>query len=370
MKQTDPNYLPLRHEAEAQLTHAPKLKPHPTEELLHELQVHQIELEMQNEQLRSAQLALEKSRDHYVDLYEFAPVGYLTLTGKGMISDVNLTASVLLKVERNRLLHKRFATFVAPECRDRWNRLFVRVLQHAGSQNFELVLENGDGESLQAYLDCIHLVTDGEQSAVRIALTDLTERKQVERKLRNLAAHTQTVREEEKASFAREIHDDLGGTLTALKMEAYWLAEELSAHEEATPLLKHVELMVRLADDATNTMRRIITGMRPTMLDDLGLSAAIEWHATKFCERTGIECQVNCIMDEDCETSLDQAQSINLFRIFQEALNNVAKHSRASRIAVEFCHGNEEVVLSVKDNGCGMLENHVVTPGGTVQIHR
>ena len=124
----------LRTVAEAQLAHVPqtKLKSRSVGELLHELQIHQIELEMQNEQLRSAQLALEESRDRYVNLYEFAPVGYLTLTDKGMISEINLTGSTLLKMERNKLLHRRFASLVAPKHRDRWNSLFVSALQERG----------------------------------------------------------------------------------------------------------------------------------------------------------------------------------------------------------------------------------------------
>src|SRR5574340_980408 len=117
-------------------------------------------------------------------------------------------------------------------------------------------------------------------SVVGMALaTHFAEHRLAERQLRDLSAHLQYVREEEKASIAREIHDDLGGTLTALKMEAYWLAEELSANQETEPLLKHVELMSQLTENAVNVTRRVITGLRPTILDDLGMLAAIEWQA-------------------------------------------------------------------------------------------
>ena len=99
------NQDPLRAAAEAQLArvHAPKQKPRPAGELLHELRVHQVELEMQNEQLRQSQLVLEQSRDRYVDFYDFAPVGYLTLNHAGMIDEINLTGAALLKVERKKL---------------------------------------------------------------------------------------------------------------------------------------------------------------------------------------------------------------------------------------------------------------------------
>ncbi len=114
MKRNGKNSKQLRQAAEAQLAHAPKLEPLPAAELLHELQVHQIELEMQNEQLRQAQVALEESRDRHVDLYEFSPVGYLNLDHEGLINEINLTAATILKVERNRLPYRRFVQFVAP----------------------------------------------------------------------------------------------------------------------------------------------------------------------------------------------------------------------------------------------------------------
>src|SRR5574340_149182 len=212
-------------------------------------------------------------------------------------------------------------------------------------------------ECAQLDFDARHNLYSGTGS-----VQDITERKHVECKLRNLAAHLQTVREEEKTNIAREIHDDLGGTLTALKMEVYWLAGELTANGEATPLLEHIESMSQLIDNATNVTRRIITGLRPSILDDLGLLAALEWHAAQFQKRTGIECQVNCVADEGGENRVDRTKSINLFRIFQEALTNVSRHSGASRVEVEFHPSDEEIFLSISDNGVGMPEIHVVSP--------
>ncbi len=211
---------------------------------------------------------------------------------------------------------------------------------------------------LENYASLAMLAIEREQ-ARRVSFSE-RELKAYQTAVRGFSAHLQDIREEEKANFAREIHDDLGGTLTAIKMEAYWLAEEMSAHKETTPLLKHVELMARLTDDATSTMRHIITGMRPTILDDLGLRAAIEWHAKQFCVRTGIDCHVDCIVEDGCEHILDKVQSINLFRILQEALNNVMKHSGASKVVVEYYQGEEEVTMSIRDNGCGMPENHTI----------
>lgn len=176
----------LRNTAEIKLAraYAPKLKARPAEELLHELQVHQIELEMQNEKLRQSGVELEKSRDRYVDLFDFSPVGYLTLNHKGMIDEINLTGAALLKVKRNKLPYHRFASFVAMEDRDRWHRHFLSVLKHDSSLSCELALQHDNRPLFYAQLDCLCLKNDGENSVVRIALTDITERKQQETSLK------------------------------------------------------------------------------------------------------------------------------------------------------------------------------------------
>lgn len=184
--------------------------------------------------------------------------------------------------------------------------------------------------------------------------THFAERKLVESQLRDLSSHLQTVREEEKARIAREIHDELGSTLTTLKIKAYQLKTRLSRNKNTLSHLELVESISQLINAATGITRNIITGLRPTILDDLGLLAALEWQAEQFSRLSGIECRVNCIGDKG---DLDKPRSIALFRILQEALTNVARHSGATRVEIEFHHSDEEVVMSVIDNGRGMAEN-------------
>lgn len=112
--------------------------------------------------------------------------------------------------------------------------------------------------------------------------------------------------------------------------------------------------MSQRIDNAINITRRIIDDMRPAILDDLGLLAAIEWQAGEFCQRTGIDCLVNCIEDE---ANLDKQRSIALFRILQETLTNISRHSRASKVKIEFLHSEDEILLTVSDNGCGISES-------------
>jgi PAS domain S-box-containing protein len=174
-----PGEAELRAHAEVKLARVPRKaeSKRPAEEVLHDLQVHQIELEMQNEELQRAQLALEESRDRYQDLYEFAPVGYFTLTNKALISEVNLTGAKLLGEERKKMLKQRFARFVTHADSDRYHRLIGSVLQHGERQTFDLALQRGDGTVIQAQLDCVRVAAGSKPPTVRLTLTDISGRK-------------------------------------------------------------------------------------------------------------------------------------------------------------------------------------------------
>jgi PAS domain S-box-containing protein len=157
------------------------------EEILHELQVHQIELEIQNEELRRLQLELEASKDKFQDLYEFAPVGYFTLTHKGIIRDVNLAGAKLLGVPRSKLIKQGFGRFVTPECQDTWFQHVISVTKRGEKQTCDVTLKCGDGSLLYAGLESTRMdapARDGDEQSqpyqIRTALTDFTERKMAE----------------------------------------------------------------------------------------------------------------------------------------------------------------------------------------------
>jgi PAS domain S-box-containing protein len=183
---------PLRAAAEAQLASDSEAG------LLHELQVHQIELEMQNDALRQSQIELEASRDRYVDLYDFSPVGYLTLSRAELIEQVNLTCAKLLGKERKRLHQQRFLQFVAPEDFDLWQRHFIQVVNGSDSASCELALQRSDGTRFHARLDCRHLA--GTAPQVRVTVIDISARKQAEQAAAELAAAQD---EAERASTAQ-----------------------------------------------------------------------------------------------------------------------------------------------------------------------
>jgi len=152
---------------------------------LHDRRVLQTELEMQNVELRRVQVELEETRDRYIDLYEFAPIGYLTLTREGLVAEANLTCSALLGVDRKKLLNHRFDNFVAVSDRDRWNRYFLNVLKIVGRKVCELLIQRKDGSTFHAQLDFQKIKAE-DAPLVRIALTDITERKIAETERDNM----------------------------------------------------------------------------------------------------------------------------------------------------------------------------------------
>ena len=470
----------------------------PVENQLRELQARQIELEIQNEELLQSRDLLEASRDRYVDFYDFAPVAYLTLSNKALITEINLTGAAMLGEEPSQLRRRRFAEFVAPEDNDLWNRHFMAARQQDGKLICELRIQLGDGSRLNVQIDSQLMKKDGHEPVVCIALTDIselmraeaalreneiqlrllkqreivqtsldgflvvdtrgtqiievndafchivgytreelltmsvpdlevnespaataahikkimvdgydrfetrhrhkqghlldvevsvsysgldgginfvfirdiTERKQAERQLHELAMHLQTVREEEKAHLAREIHDDLGTTLAVLKMKlAFILDFEFSEDMKKTPQFTLLNSLLQLIESTIASTRRIITDMRPDVLDNFGLFAALKWQVEQFHKHSSIRCRIICVNNRgcvdcnECGYQLDKMQSINLFRVFQEALSNVARHSGASKVEAKYRPGNDVVILSICDNGCGLPEGH--TPAST-----
>jgi signal transduction histidine kinase len=170
--------------------------------------------------------------------------------------------------------------------------------------------------------------------------------------LRALAARLFSIREDERARIAREIHDELGQVLTGLKMDVMWLSKQLD--NEHKPLLARIETMRQLIDSTVQVVRRISTGMRPEILDDMGLVAAIRWQSKEFQKRLGIRCRVELPGDQ---IHLGSELSTAVFRIFQEMLTNLARHAKAGSVTVKLNISKERLTLKVADDGVGMGES-------------
>ncbi|MBA2351810.1 MAG: PAS domain S-box protein [Burkholderiales bacterium] len=175
--------------------------------------------------------------------------------------------------------------------------------------------------------------------------------------LRALSHHLQAVREEEKSHLAREIHDELGGTLTALKMDIAWLIPRLTPAQGL--LVERIRGMSQLVDSAVYAMRRISSELRPTLLDDLGLVAALQWQAAEYQKRTGTTCSVDA---EPEDSVVPNELAVAFFRVFQEALTNVTRHAKASHVIVTWRERADGYLLQIADDGVGFSEGHRIKP--------
>ncbi|PYU16629.1 MAG: hypothetical protein DMG37_01925 [Acidobacteria bacterium] len=166
--------------------------------------------------------------------------------------------------------------------------------------------------------------------------------------LRALAARLQSVREEERASIAREIHDELGQACTAMKMDLALIGHKITRRQ--TQLRAKIESSMRLVDDMIVTLRRIASDLRPRTLDDLGLAAALEWQGQEFEKRTGIKCHL--VLPQE-PLNLDPERSTAIFRIFQESLTNVTRHAQATGVEATLEIVEDQLIFRVHDNGKG-----------------
>jgi signal transduction histidine kinase len=175
------------------------------------------------------------------------------------------------------------------------------------------------------------------------------ERRQLDDQLRALSERLEAAREDERTNIAREIHDELGQALTALKLDLAWVAHRAEAPEVERKLVE----MSRATDGILETVRRIASELRPGILDEIGLRAALEWQADEFRRRTTIPCIVH---SEVGELQLERGLATAVFRIFQEALTNVARHASATSVEVQLRLERGHLRLEISDDGIGVPE--------------
>jgi len=181
--------------------------------------------------------------------------------------------------------------------------------------------------------------------------------------LRDLAARLDSIREKERAWISREIHDELGQLFTSIKYELSLLRKRISKQEDRpeakTDIEERLKSMSELVDVAIKTVQKVATELRPGILDDLGLMAAIEWQASDFQQRTGITCRLHSDLNV---IQLDREQATAVFRIFQEILTNITRHSGATQVQIEIKEKAGHLYLAVKDNGRGIRNEEIASP--------
>jgi len=361
-----------------------------TLKLVHELKVHQIELELINEELLLANSVTQQAVQKYTELFDFAPSGYFTLSKEGTVIAVNFSGAKMLCRKCADLKNSNFGFFVSDDTKRIFNLFLEKVFNRKATESCEVILSVNDNLPMYVYMNGV-VTENGEQCHVNVmnindqklaaeliitnkelafqnqekekrAAAELVivnkELNNSQQELRNFATHIQHVREEEKLSLSREIHDDLGQILVALKIDLGLFERKLSKGIENTTseeLLSQLNGLSNLVDKTIKSARRIINGLRPELIELLGLEEACKSYLRDFEETHHINSGFESTI---MHLNIDLEKSVALFRIFQEVLNNIIKHAKATLVTVQLSNPAGKLVFQVVDNGVGFDENH------------
>jgi PAS domain S-box-containing protein len=326
-------------------------------------------LESRLEELETASREQRSALDRLKSIVEIADDAIISVDKEQIIRMYNRGAEHIFGYAAGEVIGKGLNILLPGhlhKAHDNHMRVFAKSpdLSRKMGERREILGRRKDGSIFPAEASISKVTLENGDMAFTAILRDITESKLAEdrlrasrEELRALAAHLEAVREEERKRIAHEIHDELGQNLTVLSMGLSWLQNEVG-HQSVTAsretLLDRIADLIRLVGSSMETMRRISTELRPAMLEPFGLQAAIEWQAKEFQKHTGIECSLQF------SGGLEQIESdlaLVVYRIFQESLTNVARHSGATRVDVCVESRDKELVLQIADNGVGFEES-------------
>lgn len=365
----------LRRRAKAQLESRPRghaEKDSQDQKLMFELEVHQEELKIQNEELRRAQEETAELLKRYTDLYEFAPVGYFTVDADSTVVQANRRAAEMLGRGKNGLSEKHFGLFVVPEDLPAFEDVQARALESEVQQSCELRMTAAEG-IIHAQLHA-RRVDRTDPPLLQIAVSDITARKEAERALREanrqlearvrertsdlknskrelqyIAENTVHLLERERRKISLDLHDTIAQGLATIKL---LLENKLAMMDSKRPQSPFsIEHILEITLRSLNETRRIMYYLRPKMLDEIGFLATLRWHWQEF-ERLNPGTVVNKDI-RISESDLSQELTLVVYRIVQEATHNISRHSQAGRVDFALQQKNDRLRLRIADNGRG-----------------
>lgn len=310
---------------------------------------------------KRAEDGLRESEARYRALIENMPNG-IVISQEDKLVYVNPAAVAILGIRSDQdIFGRSIEQFVDEEYSDRLRIRRDRVMETGEAASIqEYKVKRSDGTSVEVEGQGVRIVLDGKPSLMN-SFRDISARKRAEAALTNsmeqlhlLAAKLENIREEERRFISHEVHDELGQVLTALKLDIAFLRKTGFGNQAMFD--EKMMSMLTLADSAIKTVQNISSKLRPGMLDDLGLVAAVEWATEDFQKRAGISCSLKL---PETELDLDEKRSTVLFRILQEGLTNVARHAQAKHIDVTLSDSVSEVTLTILDDGVGIREEQI-----------
>ena len=268
---------------------------------------------------------------------------------------VNDAFCTIFGLSRDKIIGKTLAEEVTEKQREQFLRIDKQVITDGQDNVTEELLTVRNGPTLTISTRKTRYIDENGKRFLIGLIYDITDRKkaiaeieQSREELRLLADHLQTIREEERAHIAREVHDELSQQLTALKMDVSWIRKKILPEE--VPLQKKLEAMISLIDDTMTKVRFIGNSLRSFILDDFGLVDALEFQSSEFEKQHSIHCHFNSPIRE---LDIDKNVALGIFRIYQETLTNIARHSQAINVTTHLKRRNEHLLLTIHDNGKG-----------------
>jgi len=305
------------------------------------------------EELTRVNYALKKSEEKYRSYIDNAPDGVFITDEEGNFSEINEAASAITGYSIDELSQMSFSDLIQKQSATEKIKSFTE-LANSGITKSDLIYIHKNGSNRWWSLETVKL-TDGRFLCFT---KDITDRKRAEEELHcsleqlhQLTQHIEEVRENERVVIARELHDDLGQALTAVKIDLGIIKRDV-ADETVISKINKVSELVR---DTIITVQRLTAQLRPQIIDDLGLEAAIEWYAKEFAQRNGIEISLHI----DSEISITPNASLTVFRIMQESLTNISRYAKATKINISLGKTDDKINFTVSDNGIGISENQI-----------
>jgi PAS domain S-box-containing protein len=317
-------------------------------QLFEQSQRYVAELEERIAERKRAEIALRESEERYRELFENAKDAIYVHDLQGTYLSINRAAEKLSGYSREEIIGHNFKEFVPPEHARYVRDSFWKKLAQQGETTYEVDVIAKDGRRVPIEVSSRAIYENGELVGVQGMARDITERKLAQDALQMFSRQLIEAQEDERRRIARELHDQIGQILTAVKMNLHTVQQFCQGSEAGSYVKDNIEAV----DQALRLVRDLSVDLRPPILDDLGLTTALRWYVDRYTKRTGLSVDVLIdLPDENERFSRDLETAC--FRIAQEALTNVVRHAKATHVVVRLSRDAEALLLTVKDDGVG-----------------
>ena len=303
---------------------------------------------------RRAQKALRESEERYRELFENAKDALYVHDLGGRYTSFNHAAEQLSGFTRDEIIGKHFSNFVAPGSLKDVRKNFCKKLDEESETTYEIDLVRKDRRRVPVEVSSRLIYENGKPIGVQGVARDITDRKRAQQALRTYSQRLIEAQEAERQVIARELHDEIGQVLTAVRINL----QSLQRSDDKDSLLSPIDDSLVIVDEALDRVRELSLNLRPSLLDNLGLASALRWYVDRYARRSGIVADLKSDVEDGCRLRVELETAC--FRIVQEALTNVARHAQATHVSVRLTRVNGNLDLRISDNGVGFAVDELL----------